>query len=418
MVSSEPVVNSRSRPVESATTRRIHVTVAVLGVAASLGALVYVVGAPPNQARLNDFYREAWPAYAALFHGHVLEFLRLGPAYVGSLVLRAPVAMIPSAWGGTRAVYFASAIPCLLAVVAFCTWLAAQPRRRGGVGWASRLMPIMCCVLNPVVLIGLFEGHPEDLLGGVLCVGAVVLAVKGRVAWASLLLGLAVFNKPWALVAIPVVAVAMPPARRRTLMVAAAAGGAAMLAAVIVHDHGFSPEAAGATTSNILNPAQLLWWLGPNSWLVQQAHVAIVLAAVPCAVLWRLRRAGESKYGEPDALLLLVLVLLLRAALDPWDTLFYHVPFLFALLTYETRSGRMPLMTVLYSLALLLVAPPYGVPRMSPDVHAALYAAIVVPTIGLLAVRLYLPSRAWEPPWAAKPSPRGHAIRPDTAPAG
>jgi hypothetical protein len=96
----------------------------------------------------------------------------------------------------------------------------------------------------------------------------------------------------------------------------------------------------------------------------------------------------------PDALLLLALVLLLRAALDPWNNLYYHVPFLFALIAYEVRSGRMPLLTVCYSLLLLTFVPVKGVPHMPPDAHAAAYAVIVLPTIGWLAARLFLPAGA------------------------
>jgi hypothetical protein len=370
---------------------------------ASAVVLDYATSAAKATAKLNDFYHEAWPAYAALVHGHLFEFLRLGPAYVGSLVLRAPFALIPSVWGeGSQAIYFASALPCLIAVVVFCTWLAAQPRRRGGIGWASRLMPIALCVINPIVMIGLFEGHPEDLLGAVLCVGAVMLAIDARVGWASLLLGLAVFNKPWALVAVPVVVVAVHGEHRRALLAATATAGAAMLAVTVVHGHGFSAGAAGAVTSTIFNPPQLLWWIGPHSWLVRDAHVVIVLAALPCAALWWLRRRGQEPTGGTlDPLLLLALVLLLRAALDPWNTLFYHVPFLFALLAYEIRSGRIPLMTIGYTVALLIVAPAYGIPHMSPDLRAALYAAIVIPTIGWLAARLYLPAGVYHPPVAA-----------------
>ena len=82
---------------------------------------------------------------STLTHGHLLAFVRQGPTYVGSLVLRAPFAMIPMIWGGgTRAVFFASALPCMFALAVFCIWLAAQPRRRGRVRPASRLSPLFC----------------------------------------------------------------------------------------------------------------------------------------------------------------------------------------------------------------------------------------------------------------------------------
>jgi hypothetical protein len=374
-----------------------HVIVAAAGILASVSALLYALGASPHEARLNDFYTEAWPAYSALLHGHPLGFLRLGPPYLGSLILRAPFAVIPSAWGGAKAVYFASALPCLLVAVAFCVWLAAQPRRRGGIGWASRLIPITCCIVNPVVLVGLFGGHPEDVLGAVLCVAAVLFAIQGRVALATLLTGAAVFNKPWALVVVPVVMAAMPADRRRATLGVAGVGAAAALAVVVLQDHGLRTGDTGVITGAIFNPAQLLWWVGPHAWLVREAHVGLVLIAVPCAALWWLGRRREPTHAEPDALLLLALVLLLRAALDPWNNLYYHVPFLFALTAWEIRSGRMPLVAFLYSIALLIVTPPHGFPPMSGDLRAGLYAAIVVPTLAWLGAKLYLPSDlAWK----------------------
>src|SRR5437588_9389682 len=150
--------------------RRANLIVASVGIAAGIAVLAYTAGIAATPRRLNDFYREAWPAYAALAHGHVLGFLQLGPTYGGSLVLRAPFAMVPSTWGGSpRAVYFASALPCMVAAAVFCAWLAAQPRRDGGAGWATRLGPLVYCLFNPLVLIALLGGHPEDILGASLC---------------------------------------------------------------------------------------------------------------------------------------------------------------------------------------------------------------------------------------------------------
>src|SRR5215211_5053128 len=62
----------------------------------------------------SDYDREA-----ALAHGDVREFLGLSPAYGGSLIMRAPFALLPGLWGGGElAVFRAVAVPCLLAGVA------------------------------------------------------------------------------------------------------------------------------------------------------------------------------------------------------------------------------------------------------------------------------------------------------------
>ena len=93
--------------------------------------------------------RRLSPAFSALTHGHVLEFLRLAPAYGGSLVERAPFALLPGLWGGGQlAVYRMVALPCLLAVAAFGVWLCARMRDAGrpalwhvlvlGCAWSTR----------------------------------------------------------------------------------------------------------------------------------------------------------------------------------------------------------------------------------------------------------------------------------------
>jgi hypothetical protein len=371
-----------------------HVIIATLATAAGLAMTAYAANAASGLARLNDFYNEAAPSYIALMHGHVLGFAKLTPAYGGSLVLRAPFAVVPALWGGSlRAVYFASAVPCMLAAVAFCVWLAAQPRR-SGISWPARIVAIVCCFGNPIVLIVLFGGHPEEVLGAVLCVAAIVLAANGRAEWAGVLAGLAVANKPWALVAVPVVVAALPARRGRALLLAAGTAGAVLLPLTLAREHGLSAAANGADVGVIFSPPQLLWWFGHRSWIVREARPGIVLASLLLTLLWcsARRTAGRTTASRaPEALLLLALVLLLRAALDPWNNLWYHIPFLFALLAFEIRSGRTPLLMAACTIALLIVVPVRSVP-MSTDLRAAVYAAIVLPMFAGLAVRLYLPS--------------------------
>ena len=149
----------------------------------------------------NDYENEAKPAFDALTHGHVLEFLRLAPAYGGSLVERAPFALLPGLWGGgALAVYRAMAVPCLLAGAVLGVWLCAQMRAIGRTT-LSRAVAVGVCVANPLTLQALELGHPEELLGACLCVAAVPLAARDRPVWAGVVLGLAIANKEWALLA-------------------------------------------------------------------------------------------------------------------------------------------------------------------------------------------------------------------------
>src|SRR5580658_8273639 len=74
---------------------------------------------------VNDYGVEAAPAFGALLHGHLSNFLSLAPAYGGSLELRAPFALVSSLTGASQlAIYRASAVPCGLAAVGLGLWLA------------------------------------------------------------------------------------------------------------------------------------------------------------------------------------------------------------------------------------------------------------------------------------------------------
>src|SRR6202035_2924123 len=74
--------------------------------------------------------------------------------------------------------------------------------------------------VTPVTLYALQDGHPEELLGAVLCVAAVLAAQRRHAGWAGLLLRLALLNQEWALLAIAPVLVALPAYRWRTLALA------------------------------------------------------------------------------------------------------------------------------------------------------------------------------------------------------
>ncbi len=388
---------------------------AAVATASSLAVLAFITKAGAT-SRFNDFYTEAWPAYSALAKGHVHQFFQLGPAYLGSLVLRAPFALIPTIWGGgPRAVFFAAALPCMLVLAGFCVWLSEQPRRRGGTSAASRLSPLILCIFSPVIIIGLGDGHPEELLGGVLCVAAVVNAARGRAKLAGLLVALAVFNKSWALVAVPVVLAVLPTVSRRAIALLVAGAGAILAVVLVANSQGVHGLSLTGQIGNIFNAPQLLWWFGRQSWIAQRSRAGILVLAIACAVVWRLGRKRDltGPQAVPEALLLLALVLFVRAAFDPWNNLYYHEPFLFALIAYEATSGRLPALTTLYSVLLLIVVPLKGYPPMSYDTRAVAYACVAVPTFVWMIVRVYGPAGAWRRLWgrprlsagAQQPSP-------------
>jgi Glycosyltransferase family 87 len=359
----------------------------------------------------SDYEHEVAPAFAALVHGHVGEFLRLAPAYGGSLVERAPFALLPSLWGGgALAVYRAAAAPCLLATALLGVWLLARMRAEGRPG-PARALALLVCVANPMTLRALEIGHPEEVLGACLCVAAVLLAAGQRSLWAGLALGLAVANKEWALLAAGPVLLALPPGRRLSCSaLAAAVAGAVLAPLALVHAGSFvtTTRATASTGGAIFEPAQLWWFFGhhvsgaaaqaPGSrvgpaWIGAISHPSIlVLGLLVSLELWRReRRAGAT--SARSALLALALLLLLRCLLDTWDTSYYTLPFLLALLAWQVRGplGELPLLAA-GSTALASVTFLWLPEHASNNLQAALFLAWSVPLAALLAAQLFTPS--------------------------
>jgi hypothetical protein len=359
----------------------------------------------------TDYDFEATPSYNALIAGHVWRFFQLAPGYGGSLELRAPFALLPSLWGGgEQAVYQLVALPCLIAAALLGIWLFADLRARGA-GGLARWSVLALCAANPITIYACEVGHPEDLLGGVLAVAAVLSARASRASWAGVLLGLAIVNKEWGLLAVGPVLLALPSGRRRAL------GLAAMLSIVfyapleIAQLSGRSTGTALAvgSTGTIFQPWQVWWFLGaaghivrnsnhqilvgyrtPPGWIETITHPLIVALGVPLTALaaWR-RRAGV----RPDALLLLVLLLLLRAALDPWDYVYYLLPFIIALASWEAlRSTRPPLLTLVAVLATWVVFEELPARHASADLQALAFLAVTIPALVALVLAIYRPA--------------------------
>ncbi|MBJ7471340.1 MAG: hypothetical protein JHD16_08550, partial [Solirubrobacteraceae bacterium] len=116
-----------------------------------------------------------------------------------SVLLRVPAAVI----GGSDLLlaHRLGSLLCLIAVVALAFVLdrraTAQDRPL-----SYRLVLGVLVVAGPGVLWAIDAGHPEEFLGGALCVGAVLAAIERRTVLAAVLLGLAIGTKQWALLAV------------------------------------------------------------------------------------------------------------------------------------------------------------------------------------------------------------------------
>lgn len=355
----------------------------------------------------NDYENEARPAFEALVHGHLLSFLQLAPVYGGSLILRAPFALLTDLWGGGElAAYRMVSLPGLLACAALGIYLVTFMHARGRPAlW--RAIALGVCVANPLTLSALELGHPEELLGGVLCVVAVLLAYREQPLWAGLVLGVAIANKEWALLAVGPVLLALPV--RRWLCLACAAVTAAVILGPLVLAGGASftagTSAAATPSSVIFQPWQVWWFFGHHgpiirgsfgvikvgyrtgpSWAGIVSHPLIIAVTLPLsALLWRAKRR------QGDALLLLALLLLLRCMLDTWDIGYYSLPFIFALLTWETMTlERLPVLAALASLC-GWVSFQWLPTQVSPDAQAAVFLLFSVAALSAIAMRLYAP---------------------------
>jgi hypothetical protein len=351
------------------------------------------------QARVGEYAADAGPAVAALIGGHLHRFFQVQPLMGSFAVLaRAPFALAAKLAGaGEKGEYRAGTLACLAAAAALGLWLV---RLRGARPGALVLVPVLA-IATPASIAAVHTGHPEEILGGVLCVAAVLLADR-RPFWAAVVLGLAIATKQWALVAIAPTVLAAPSGRRVRL-VAIAAGVAGLLTVpLVLGDFSmFSHTTQEAATSSTVTARATIWFLlaRPDhlhlhlpaglpthftvytvpSWVMHSSHPLIVLVSPLLGfVAWRRR-------GDPLALL--ALVLLLRCVLDPVDNEYYHEPFLLALLAFEIVRRRevrgVPLLTVFSCAGLWLTfdrLDQHGaVPALTNAVYLAWTLAAMVP---------------------------------------
>jgi hypothetical protein len=350
----------------------------------------------------TDYDTEAAPAFAVLVRGDVGSFLQHCPAYGGSLIMRAPFALAASALGGGDvAVFRAVGVPCLLAGAALGVVLAASLLTRGA-GRGTAAIVVGVCAANPITLRALEVGHPEELLGAALCAGAVLAAVRGRSTLAGVLLGLALANKAWALLAVGPVLLALQADRRRALVIAAGIATAFVLPVLLAGAS--APQTAAAHTGVIFQPWQVWWFLGETGhvirgssglakegyraapdWLSPISHPLIVFMAVPLSLLaWRRRS---------DPMLLLVVLFLLRCVLDPWNTSYYVLPAILAIVAWEATRfvDRPPVLALLLTVATWAMWE-WVVPNASADAESLIYLAWFLPFVGFLGWRLYAPA--------------------------
>jgi hypothetical protein len=370
----------------------------------------------------------AGPAIAALLHGDLGSYLAHQPAIgLTSIVLRLPFAGLASLLGGgDLEIYRLGAVACLLPLGLLAAWLAGE-RRSASIGPVGRLPGLLAgavVLLSPAVVDAVHTGHPEEVLAAVLATAAVIAAIRGHSSWAAVMLGLAVGTKPWALIAVLPVFVAVPGERVRIAVIAgglaavlSAAAPLADPAAAIRAIHGEGSTHRGSVfsllwpvssavhlSSGVLAPARSL----PLGMTRGTASLLAIAVALPLLALrWnRARRRGDTC----DPLALLALFGILRCACDSTHLEYYYLAALIPLAAWEAVNlRRLPLATVVASAGVALL--PGGA------LHASGAVLNAASTVGTLILVGYVASRAFYDERAGGPSHRrGFAWQPTTDP--
>lgn len=374
----------------------------------------------------HDFGLEAWPAFERLVAGDLRGFLTESPVYAGSMVLRAPLAYAAGALGGDdNWIFRAGALPSVLALAWVAVELAGRARRRldDRVSW---LLVLVLSAAGPIAWQAFEYGHPEDVLAAAGSVGAVLVAMRGRTLAAGVLLGIAVASKPWALLAVAPALLAAPHRDLRMLVPAAAIPALLVAPAWLADVGGFTAEARGVAGTGVQFHPHSIWWplaepgaplpdgtpgyVAP-AWLSPLAKPLIMASGTALALWWGTRRAGRP---ASDALLVLAVAMLLRCVLDPWNLVYYHLPFLLALLAWEVHRDRRPVLTLAATGLVWLSFVAY-------DARAGtgpflLYSAWALPLLAGLGVRLVTgPGVLPRPLGRRPPALPGGAGEPSTA---
>lgn len=361
-------------------------------------AVLFVVRARTNFA-FNDYDREASEAFWALRTGDFSRFLSLVNAYGGSMVLRTPLALLPGLWGGGEiAVWRAVSLPGVAGCAALAAYVAVRMDKDGR-PWLDRVVVLLALLASPIALRAWDVGHPEELVGAVLCVAAVLVA-PGRPVLGGVLLGLAVANKPWAVVAGPVVLALVPPGARVRTVLTAGAVALLVVAPLLLLGGMFVASAKGmATTDAVWQPWQLWYLLGdavPSvrsgrsaaDWVLPITRPLIIGSSLAVALGWWARHRARG-VRPVDGLLALALCLHLRCLLDPWNYDYYAFPAFAALATWEGLSHprRVPLATAVFAAAHYTTFEALRL-RVDDDVSSLVYLGWALPMAVWMLVRL------------------------------
>ena len=367
--------------------------------------------APPCEPYICD---DGGPPLTALAKGDLdMFFAEQAPMGSFSMLVRAPfVAAADAAGADALTLYRLGSFACLLALMLLALHLAFTMVRRGREWKLAAIVPLGL-LASPVSYAALEYGHPEELLGAALVVGAIIAAARDRSLAAGLLLGCAVATKQWALMAGLPVLLAAPRGRVRIVGMAAAVvtvltvpmmlgdwdrfwlaqesvGIATTFKNTVTASNVWFPFAEGVTApTRTEDGVKMLTQYSLDKSLAKLTHPLVaLLALVATAAYWRRRRGAAAE----DVLQLVALIFLLRCVLDPLTYSYHHAPFLTALVAYEALRRRVPVMSGVAIGALLLITHVIA-PLGSAGLVNVSYLAWSLPMVAALVLGVFFPAR-------------------------
>ena len=340
------------------------------------------------------------PVIDALIEGDLGRAVEVQPV-VGplSIVLRLPFAAAGRALAGSAGEYAFGAAVCLWVLAVLGAALALRAHRLSRERLTGPVV-LLLLVANPATISAMDVGHPEDLLAAALATCSIILAARNRPVLTGLVLAMAVAAKPWAALAGPVALLVLDAGHRRTIV-----AGALACLILLVPPMLSNPERMGEGSRVLTEQPRVYatsaWWplaeehplpptAGPDvkrpfvmpAGLTRSAGQTAILALTVLLSLAYVRRRREI--GVEAGLSLLAGLMLARCVLDPLNLYYYGVPFLVALVAWETYARRgIPVVSIVASIALWATVSP---PATNPALACALFLAWAVPAAAWLTL--------------------------------
>ena len=383
---------------------RPHVRSALLAALAALvaAALTIAVAQPTRGDYLpaqHDNADNSAPVMDALIEGDLSRAIDhqtiTGPV---SVIVRLPAAALGRALGGLELEYLFGAAVCLWVLGLLAIALANRARRTSDERLTAPAI-VLLLIANPVTVAALDMGHPEDLLAAALAVTAILLAGANKPVLTGLALAAAVGSKPWAALAGPIALLVLDSGHRR-LIVAGAVATLLIFGPAIASNPERFRDGTRVLAEQPRVYAQSVWWpladekpvthvtaeearapmIMPAGLTRSAGQTALLALTLALTLAYVRRRAVSVEAG----LSLLAGVMLARCALDPINLYYYGLPFVVALVAWESRARRgIPVMSIAASALLWLSASHFTSER---DIGSLLYLAWALPAAAWLCL--------------------------------